>query len=86
MIIVFLLIPLSVVVASGFLAAFIWAVRSGQFEDTCTPSMRLLTEDANEKRVGVKSTAAESDNLRSDSGNARVVANCEDDNLIRSED
>jgi cbb3-type cytochrome oxidase maturation protein len=25
--------------------AFIWAVRSGQYEDTCTPSMRLLVEE-----------------------------------------
>jgi cbb3-type cytochrome oxidase maturation protein len=39
------LIPLSVLIAAAFLTAFIWAVRSGQFEDTCTPSMRLLTED-----------------------------------------
>jgi cbb3-type cytochrome oxidase maturation protein len=39
------LIPLSVVIAAAFLGAFIWAVRSGQFEDTCTPAMRLLTED-----------------------------------------
>ena len=45
MIVIFLLIPLSVVVASLFLGAFIWAVRSGQFEDTCTPSMRLLLEE-----------------------------------------
>jgi cbb3-type cytochrome oxidase maturation protein len=45
MIIVYLLIPLSVVVAAGFLAAFIWAIRSGQYEDTCTPSMRLLTDE-----------------------------------------
>jgi cbb3-type cytochrome oxidase maturation protein len=43
--VILLLIPLSVVIATVFLAAFIWAVRSGQFEDTCTPSMRLLTED-----------------------------------------
>jgi cbb3-type cytochrome oxidase maturation protein len=43
--VILLLIPLSVVVAAVFLAAFIWAVRSGQFEDTCTPSMRLLTDD-----------------------------------------
>jgi cbb3-type cytochrome oxidase maturation protein len=43
--VILLLIPLSVVIATAFLAAFIWAVRSGQFEDTCTPSMRLLTED-----------------------------------------
>ena len=43
--VIFFLIPISVVFAAGFLAAFIWAVRSGQYEDTCTPSMRLLTEE-----------------------------------------
>lgn len=43
--VILLLIPLSIVIAAGFLAAFIWAVRSGQYEDTCTPSMRLLVEE-----------------------------------------
>ena len=32
-------------ILAPFLAAFIWAVRSGQYEDTCTPSMRLLLDD-----------------------------------------
>ncbi len=45
MIVIFLLIPLSIVIAVGFLIAFIWAVQSGQYEDTCTPSMRLLLEE-----------------------------------------
>jgi cbb3-type cytochrome oxidase maturation protein len=45
MIVIYLLIPLSIVIAACFLGAFIWAVRSGQFEDTCTPSMRMLWED-----------------------------------------
>ena len=45
--ILFLLIPLSIAFAAAFLAAFIWAVRSGQFDDTCTPAMRLLFEDKN---------------------------------------
>ena len=40
-----LLIFASLAVAAVFLAAFIWAVRSGQYEDTCTPSMRVLMED-----------------------------------------
>jgi len=50
--VIFLLIPLSIVIALCFLGAFIWAVRSGQYEDTCTPSMRLLLEEkrADEKR------------------------------------
>ena len=43
--VILLLIPLSVVVAGAFLAAFVWAVHSGQYEDTCTPSMRVLADD-----------------------------------------
>ena len=44
--IIFILIPLSIVIAASFLAAFGWAVRSGQFEDTCTPAFRVLLEDS----------------------------------------
>jgi cbb3-type cytochrome oxidase maturation protein len=41
---IYLLISLSLLVALGFLAAFIWAVRSGQYEDTYTPSLRILSD------------------------------------------
>jgi cbb3-type cytochrome oxidase maturation protein len=44
---IFILIIISLVVASGFLIAYIWAVRSGQFEDHVTPSLRMLLEDKN---------------------------------------
>lgn len=44
--VILILIPVSVVVAAVFLAGFIWAVRSGQYDDTTTPSMRMLTDDA----------------------------------------
>jgi cbb3-type cytochrome oxidase maturation protein len=43
--VILILIPLSVGIAAFFLTAFIWAVRVGQYEDTCTPSMRLVNED-----------------------------------------
>ena len=43
--IIFLLILVSLVIAIGFLAAFIWAVKSGQYEDDYTPSVRMLFED-----------------------------------------
>lgn len=43
--IILVLIPLSIVFAVAFLAAFVWAVRSGQYEDTCTPSMRVLADE-----------------------------------------
>jgi cbb3-type cytochrome oxidase maturation protein len=45
--IIFLLIPVSILIAAAFLVAFIWAVKSGQYEDTLTPSMRVLLEDGN---------------------------------------
>lgn len=43
--VVVLLILASLAVALAFLAGFIWAVRSGQFEDTLTPSMRVVGDD-----------------------------------------
>jgi cbb3-type cytochrome oxidase maturation protein len=45
MLVIFLLIFVSLTLATVFLACFIWAVRSGQFEDTCTPSMRILADE-----------------------------------------
>ena len=39
------LISLSLLAALGFLGAFIWAVKSGQFDDFETPSMRMLMEN-----------------------------------------
>lgn len=41
----YILILVSLVVALGFLAAYIWAVRGGQYDDTTTPSMRILMDD-----------------------------------------
>lgn len=41
----YILLAVSLLVAVAFLAAFIWASRSGQFDDTQTPSMRVLAED-----------------------------------------
>lgn len=43
--VILILILVSLSLALMFLACFIWAVRSGQYEDTMTPSMRILSED-----------------------------------------
>lgn len=47
--VIFILIILSLIVAAGFLAAFFWAVKSGQFDDSFTPSIRILFEDGTKK-------------------------------------
>ncbi|WKV12546.1 cbb3-type cytochrome oxidase assembly protein CcoS [Marivirga harenae] len=44
------LIIVSLIVATGFLVAFVWAVRSGQFDDASTPSYRMLWDDAVTKK------------------------------------
>ncbi|ARS34992.1 cbb3-type cytochrome oxidase assembly protein CcoS [Pontibacter actiniarum] len=52
MFIIFLLIGISVTVASGFLAAFLWAVKSGQYEDDYTPAVRMLFENEPASKSG----------------------------------
>ena len=44
--VVIILILASLAVGLLFVAAFVWSVRSGQYEDTLTPSMRMLLDDA----------------------------------------
>lgn len=41
----YLLIPISIIVAIFFFTAFIGAVKSGQFDDDYTPSVRMLFDD-----------------------------------------
>jgi len=41
----FVLIGISILVAGSFLAAFLWSVSNGQFDDDYTPSVRMLFEE-----------------------------------------
>ena len=43
--VIVLLIVAGGLVAGGFLVAFLWAVESGQFDDTYTPACRILLEE-----------------------------------------
>ena len=49
MTVIIVLIIVSIVVAGGFLAAFLWAVRNGQYDDTYSPSVRMLFDDKKSK-------------------------------------
>ena len=52
--VIVVLIGVSVLVAGGFLAAFLWAVRTGQFDDKYTPSVRMLFDDDHKDDTGKK--------------------------------
>jgi len=45
MIVIFVLIGLSLIAAIIFLIAFFWNVKSGQYDDDYTPSVRMLFDD-----------------------------------------
>ena len=43
--VIYILLSISLIVAVIFFIAFILAVRNGQFDDSYTPSIRMLFED-----------------------------------------
>ena len=47
--IIYVLIIVSLIVALIFLSAFFWSVKSGQFDDDYTPSVRMLFDDETKK-------------------------------------
>lgn len=58
--ILYLLIPMSVVLVMLIVAAFLWAIRSGQFEDLEGPAHRILLDDDDQPWQGdAESKAAE---------------------------
>ncbi|MCA9741092.1 MAG: cbb3-type cytochrome oxidase assembly protein CcoS [Deferribacteres bacterium] len=48
--VIYILIGVSLLVAIAFLVAFIWAVKNGQFEDTYTPSVRILWDEEKQQK------------------------------------
>ena len=47
--ILYVLIPLALLLSFGFLAACLWAIKSGQYDDLDTTSMRLIVEEPQRK-------------------------------------
>ncbi|GAB6282721.1 MAG: hypothetical protein STSR0008_14670 [Ignavibacterium sp.] len=45
--VIIILLGVSLFIAIIFLIAFLWAVKSGQFEDKYTPSVRILFDETN---------------------------------------
>jgi cbb3-type cytochrome oxidase maturation protein len=43
--VIVLLISISLLIAVGFLISFLWNMKSGQYDDTYSPSVRMLFED-----------------------------------------
>lgn len=42
---IYVLLPICVVIALGFVAGFLWMTRDGQYDDLETPANRILLDD-----------------------------------------
>jgi cbb3-type cytochrome oxidase maturation protein len=43
--VIYIIFPLALMIAIAAVIAYIWAVRSGQFDDLDTPGIRMLHDD-----------------------------------------
>ena len=71
--VIWILVGFSVAVAAGFLVAFIWAVRCGQYDDKYTPSVRILFEENHKTSIFKKESEKPAEGPRTDGdGNDQV--------------
>ncbi|HEY0862210.1 MAG TPA: cbb3-type cytochrome oxidase assembly protein CcoS [Pseudoxanthomonas sp.] len=74
MTILLMLIPISLVLLGLAVAAFIWAVRRGQFDDLDTPALDILDdEDARKPAHAQATTDPESDDAASAAESGRAA-------------
>ena len=57
MLIIVLLIAISLSIAIIFLIIFFWSIKSGQYDDTYTPSVRMLFEDKEKSQADKNHTS-----------------------------
>lgn len=62
--ILYLLIPLGLILVGLAVAAFFWAVRSGQFDDLDTPAMSVVMDDDTEPAAIDRRNAGDEDEQR----------------------
>tara|TARA_R110001632_G_scaffold72565_3_gene167674 strand:- start:2431 stop:2640 length:210 start_codon:yes stop_codon:yes gene_type:complete len=67
--IIYMLLAISVFVALVFFVAFILSVKSGQYDDTYTPSVRMLFEDELVKEKPLNKTTTKESTLPKDQAN-----------------
>jgi len=49
--VIYILLGISILFASIFLLVFIWSLKTGQYEDDYTPSIRILFDEPTEMKT-----------------------------------
>ena len=60
--VIYVVLPLALLLGGAFLAAFLWAVREGQFDDIDTPALRLVLDDHPAEPVDETRSVKDGDN------------------------
>lgn len=68
--VIIILITASLVIAGGFLLAFIWSVKVGQYEDDYTPSVRMLFDNPVAQKTS-NISVSETKNLKPETSNQK---------------
>lgn len=55
---IFVLLPLALLIAAIAVGFFVWAARSGQFDDLETPAVRILFDDEEPRRSEASTTTS----------------------------
>ena len=66
--VMYVVLPLAIVLSAIAVAAFVWAVRRGQLDDTSTPALRILHDEEQEGAGEQASRAAETPSSGGDRG------------------
>ena len=59
--VIYIVLTVSVIVGVGFFIVFLLAVKSGQYDDSYTPSVRMLFEDELVKKESKQSIQSKTD-------------------------
>lgn len=57
----YIMITISLLIAFGFLGAFLWSVKRGHYDDDYTPSVRILMDDNSENHFNTKLASSRQD-------------------------
>lgn len=61
--VLYILVPVALLLAASGVAAFVWSVRNGQFDDVETPGLRMIFDDesGHEEHSEPRTTAQQGD-------------------------
>ena len=72
--VIFVLLPLALLFVGIAVAWFVWAVRSGQFDDLQTPAVRILFDDQEKGEGALKGPSAGPESVSKVSASGRREA------------